>query len=148
MNNEIKGSEFGFVIHKCLSKATKLQWPRRKKIPPAVTLGMVPRLVISILKKQFTAWTFVHPRNSHISIGRCPREIWLFSGEQIFISPLCKGNKCILSMCGLRQVQYRFFEMNVLFHQANVLVNSAKWNLLAIFVYKIIISEHLWSYLY
>jgi hypothetical protein len=37
-------------------------------------------------------------------------------------------------------------EMNVLFHQANVLVNSAKWNLLAIFVYKIIISEHLWSY--
>ena len=39
-------------------------------------------------------------------------------------------------------------EMNVLFHQANVLVNSAKWNLLAIFVYKIIILEHLWSYLY
>ena len=37
-------------------------------------------------------------------------------------------------------------EMNVLFHQANVLVNSAKLNLLAIFVYKIIISEHLWSY--
>ena len=22
--------------------------------------------------------------------------IWLFSGEQIFISPLCKGNKCIM----------------------------------------------------
>ena len=39
-------------------------------------------------------------------------------------------------------------ELYVLFHQANVLVNSAKWNLLAIFVYKIIISEHLWSYLY
>jgi hypothetical protein len=37
-------------------------------------------------------------------------------------------------------------EMNVLFHQANVLVNSAKWNILAIFVYKIIILEHLWSY--
>jgi hypothetical protein len=33
-------------------------------------------------------------------------------------------------------------EIYVLFHQANVLVNSAKWNLLAIFVYKIIISEH------
>jgi hypothetical protein len=30
-----------FVIHNCLSKATKLQWPRGKKIPPAVTLGMV-----------------------------------------------------------------------------------------------------------
>jgi hypothetical protein len=29
-------------------------------------------------------------------------------------------------------------EIYVLFHQANVLVNSAKWNLLAIFVYKII----------
>ena len=39
-------------------------------------------------------------------------------------------------------------KMNVLFHQANVLVNSFKWNLLAIFVYKIIILEHLWSYLY
>jgi hypothetical protein len=39
-------------------------------------------------------------------------------------------------------------EMNVLFYQANVLVNSAKRNLLAIFAYKIIISEHLWSYLY
>jgi hypothetical protein len=26
--------------------------------------------------------------------------------------------------------------------------NSAKWNLLAIFIYKIIILEHLWSYLY
>ena len=38
-------------------------------------------------------------------------------------------------------------EMNVLFHQANVLVNFTKWNLLAIFVYKIIISEHLWIYL-
>jgi hypothetical protein len=49
------------------------------------------------------------PRNSHISLGKynfsrvnkssylpCPREIWLFSGEQIFISPLCKGNKCIM----------------------------------------------------
>ena len=34
-------------------------------------------------------------------------------------------------------------EMNVLFHQANVLVNYAKWNILAIFVYNIIISEHL-----
>ena len=31
-------------------------------------------------------------------------------------------------------------EMNVLFHQANVLVNSAKWNLSVIFVNKIIIS--------
>jgi hypothetical protein len=30
--------------------------------------------------------------------------------------------------------------------EMNVLVNSAKLNLLAIFVYKIIISEHLWSY--
>jgi hypothetical protein len=39
-------------------------------------------------------------------------------------------------------------EMNVLFHQATVLVNYAKWNFLAIFVYKIIISEHLWGYLY
>jgi hypothetical protein len=39
-------------------------------------------------------------------------------------------------------------EMKILLHQANVLVNSAEWNLLAIFVYKIIISEHLWSYLY
>jgi hypothetical protein len=29
------------------------------------------------------------PRNGHISLGP-------FSGEQIFISPLCKGNKCIL----------------------------------------------------
>ena len=38
-------------------------------------------------------------------------------------------------------------EMNVLFHQANVLVNSVKRNLLAIFVYKIVISEHLWSYI-
>jgi hypothetical protein len=37
--------------------------------------------------------------------------------------------------------------MNVLFHQANVLVNSAEGNLFAIFVYKIIISEHLWSYM-
>jgi hypothetical protein len=34
-------------------------------------------------------------------------------------------------------------EIKVLFHQANILVNSAKWNLLAMFVYKIIISEHL-----
>ena len=34
-------------------------------------------------------------------------------------------------------------EINVLFHQDNVLVNSVKWNILAIFVYKIIISEHL-----
>jgi hypothetical protein len=32
-------------------------------------------------------------------------------------------------------------EINDLFHQASVLVNSAKWNLLAIFAYKIIISE-------
>jgi hypothetical protein len=39
-------------------------------------------------------------------------------------------------------------EMNVWFQQANVLVNSAKWNLLAIFVYKIIISQHLWGYFY
>ena len=38
-------------------------------------------------------------------------------------------------------------ELNVLFHQANVLVNSSKWNVLSIFVYKIIISEHLWSYM-
>ena len=30
-----------FVIHKRLSKATMLQWPREKKIPTAVTLGMV-----------------------------------------------------------------------------------------------------------
>jgi hypothetical protein len=37
-------------------------------------------------------------------------------------------------------------EKNVLFHQANVLVNSANWNILATFVYKIIILEHLWSY--
>jgi hypothetical protein len=32
----------------------------------------------------------------HISLRCCPREIWLFSGEQIFISPLCTGNKCIV----------------------------------------------------
>jgi hypothetical protein len=113
---------------------------------------------------------------SHISIGRCPREIWLFSGEQIFISPLCKGNKCIISAavfphgdphrkytkCCIHKQLHKLNksrvnkfsylpyarEMNVLFYQANVLVNSAKWNRLAIFVYKIIISEHLWSYLY
>ena len=40
-------------------------------------------------------WKCVHPRNSHISLGRCLREIWFFSGVQIFISPLCTGNKCI-----------------------------------------------------
>ena len=31
---------------------------------------------------------------------------------------------------------------------SSISLSSAKWNLLAIFVYKIIISEHLWSYLY
>jgi hypothetical protein len=39
VNNKIT-ELLNFVIHKCLSKATKLQWPRGKKIPPAVTLGM------------------------------------------------------------------------------------------------------------
>ena len=31
---------------------------------------------------------------------------------------------------------------------SSISLSSAKWNLLAIFVCKIIISEHLWSYLY
>ena len=35
-----------------------------------------------------------------------------------------------------------------LFNKSSSISLSAKWNLLAIFVYKIIISEHLWSYLY
>jgi hypothetical protein len=31
---------------------------------------------------------------------------------------------------------------------SSISLSSAKWNLLAIFVYKIIISEHPWRYLY
>ena len=54
----------------------------------------------------------------------------------IHLFPLHKGDMKIYAR-----------EMNVLFHQANILVNSAKGNLFAIFVYKIIISEHLWSYM-
>jgi hypothetical protein len=58
-----------------------------------------------------------------------------------------EGNMTILRVKKSSYLPYAR-EMNVLFHQANILVNSAKWNLLAIFVYKIIISEHLLSYLY
>ena len=58
-----------------------------------------------------------------------------------------EGNMTISRMKTISYLPYAR-EINVLFHQANVLVNSAKWNLLAIFVYKINISEHLWSYLY
>jgi hypothetical protein len=36
-------------------------------------------------------------------------------------------------------------EGNVVFPRAYVLMNSAKWNILAVFVYKIIISEHLFT---
>ena len=46
-----------------------------------------------------------------------------FEGEQIFISPFMQG-------------KWMFYSTS-----PNVLVNSANWNLLAIFVYKIIISE-------
>ena len=35
---------------------------------------------------------FVHPRKVIFTEGN----IWLFSGEQIFISPLCKGNECFI----------------------------------------------------
>ena len=52
-----------------------------------------------------------------------------FEGEQIFISPLCKGNECFIPP------GQRFGE----FYQIKYL---------AIFVYQIIIWEHLWSYLY
>jgi hypothetical protein len=78
-------------------------------------------------------WKFVHPRKVIFpelftrEKSYFPREIWLIYKFSYF--PYAR-------------------EMNVLFHQANVLVNSAKWNLLTIFVYKIIISEHFWSYLY
>ena len=34
-------------------------------------------------------WKFVQLRNSHISLGRCLREIWLCLVEEIFISPFC-----------------------------------------------------------
>jgi hypothetical protein len=71
----------------------------------------------------------------------CIKEIWRF------VHPRKVGNMTISRVNKFSYLPY-VREMNVLFHQANVLVNSAKWNLLAIFVYQIIISEHLWSYLY
>jgi hypothetical protein len=71
-------------------------------------------------------WRCVHPRKVIFPEGNTRGKYNYFEGEQIFISPLCKGNKCFIP-------------------PGHVLVNSAKWNLLAIFDYKIIISEHLWS---
>ena len=44
----------------------------------------------------------------------CPREIWLFSGEQICISPLCKGNKCII-FTGLHHKHYCINKTNTVF---------------------------------
>ena len=75
----------------------------------------------------------------------CIREIWRFVHPRKLRLP--SGNMTILKVNKSSYLPYAK-EMNVLFHQANVLVNSAKSNLLAIFVYKIIILEHLWSYLY
>ena len=68
------------------------------------------------------------PEKSHISRGQRPSE---------------------MTISRVNKFSYLSYarEMNALFHQANVLVNSAKWNLFAIFVYKIIISGHLWSYM-
>ena len=74
----------------------------------------------------------------------CIREIWRFVHPRKVIFP--SGNMTISRVNKSTYLLYAR-EINVLFHQANALVNSAKWNLLAIFVYKIIISEHLWSYM-
>ena len=65
------------------------------------------------------------PEKSHISPGQRPREIWLFRRWTHFHISLMQG-------------KWMFYSTRPTFW----------WNLLAIFVYKIIISEHLWSYLY
>jgi hypothetical protein len=67
----------------------------------------------------------------------------LFTWEKsYFPRATSKGNITISRVNKFSYLPYAR-EMNVLFHQANVLVNSAKWNLLAIFVYKIIIFRNI-----
>jgi hypothetical protein len=64
VNNKIT-ELLNFVIHKCLSKATKLQWPRGKKIPPAVTLGMaiVNKGINTIHAQCHCWWNFFSTRS-------------------------------------------------------------------------------------
>ena len=41
-------------------------------------------------------WRFFHPRKVIFPEGNAPEKYDYFKGEQIFISPLCKGNKCFI----------------------------------------------------
>ena len=66
------------------------------------------------------------PEKSHISEGNA------------------RGNMTILRVSKSSYLPYAR-EGNVVFPRAYVLMNSAKWNILAVFVYKIIISEHLFT---
>ena len=76
-------------------------------------------------------WRFAHPWNSHISLGRCPREIWLFSGEQIFISPLCKSNECILFPQNISLFPYDI----ILFPQYTVLASVVRLSVLPVLTF-------------
>jgi hypothetical protein len=72
----------------------------------------------------------------------------LFTWEKSYFPRATPGGNVTISWVSKSSYLPYAREMNVVFPQAYVLVNSAKLNILAVFVYKIIISEHLWSYLY
>ena len=72
----------------------------------------------------------------------------MFTWEKSYFPRATPGGNVTISWVSKSSYLPYAREMNVVFPQAYVLVNSAKLNILAVFAYKIIISEHLLSYLY